>query len=599
MFKRICKDITHMTNTTLQVVKSMTTMVHALHVRNEKANGVLVKEKECLLLEDGSVQYNDKVRIYRDPVRPYWLTKPGLRTHPYKKEFEYIENLDRYNVHDSNLMDSIKENLKIYKRCSFRELCNSPYIYGADIETAVFLKAKYLKNIDPDIPIKYTIGALDIENEMHNDERIIAITYIHEHEIYTAVLRDYMLIKDDDTSEFRIATEQDIYITANELIGSLLKEHNFTLKVYIANDEIELIKWIFCNIHRCKTDFIGVWNIRHDIPHILKRLEALNVDPKSILCHPSIPEIYHHVEYHMDNSKNLQHFTDRWDWFECSGFSQFIDAMCLYSRIRKTSGRKPSYALDAIANLELGTGKLKLNNATNDHTYEQRNNFVPYVVYNINDVLIMQLMEFKNNDYRQLMSLTGVSMLKDFNKQTIMGKNNTFFYGYERGKIIASTGSNMLTEFDELMPKFGGAVLNPNRTLEIGVNIIEEAPDIETRVCIGVNDLDVAAEYPSILASFNISKETKLSTVVAIHGYPSTSIEQCFANCVSPIENAVWMANVFFGLPNYTEMDEMIYEYFNERMHQMLPYELDIKDPQNVTLINQLIQKSLEKSQRK
>ncbi len=581
--------------TTDKIVKSMTAMVHALHVRNDGANGVIVKEKECSVLEDGSVEYKDKIRIYRDPVRPYWLTKPTLRTHPFKKEFEYLDNLDRYNTPDSRLMNSIKDNLKIFSRCYFRDLCNSPYIYGADIEAAVFLKAKYRKNIDPDITIKYTVGALDIENEIHNDERIIAMTYMHEREIYTATLRDYMIIKDEDGST-RIATEQDIYDSANELIGTALTEGNFKLNLYVANDEVELIKWIFSHIHRCKTDFIGIWNIRHDIPHILKRLEALNEDPRPIMCHPAIPQPYHHVEYHMDNSKNLQHFTDRWDWFDCSGFSQFIDAMCLYSRIRKTSGRKSSYSLDAISTLELGSGKLKLN-ATNDHTYEQKNNFVPYVVYNINDVLVMQLMEFKNNDYRQLMSLAGVSMLKDFNKQIAMGKNNTFFYGYELGKIIASTGSTMTTEFDDILPKSGGAVLNPNRTMDIGVSVIDEAPDVETRVCIGVNDLDVEAEYPSILATFNISKETKTSTAIAINGYPTTSIEQCFANCVSPIENAVWMANTFFGMPNYTEMGEMVGGYITERIKDRIYQDLDMEDPRNIEIIDGFIKQYQAKAQ--
>ena len=111
-----------------------------------------------------------------------------------------------------------------------------------------------------------------------------------------------------------------------EQCGDELSQYGFGVTINVCEKEDEMIKWIFSKIHEHKTDFIGVWNINHDIPHIIKRLEALGCDPGDVMAHPDLPHNLRFVTYEYDKS-DLDHFTDRWDWAVVAGYSQFIDAM--------------------------------------------------------------------------------------------------------------------------------------------------------------------------------------------------------------------------------------------------------------------------------
>lgn len=550
-----------------KIVESVPGWVHSLHIVDKKAkiNTLMVKEKIYMKDEEGNISYKDNLKFIQDPVRPVWITKPSHRTHEFKKEFEYLQNLDRYNVSDSKLClvaQSALDGKPSFYEPKLRNLCSSPFVYGADIEAGVFVRYKYQKRIEDlgGIPFKYTVGCLDIENEVRGDNKINAITYIHENEIFTTVLDEYMYIHDREKGTKVKATYQDALAEIKEVLGDLLIEHKFKLTFKIYDNEVDMVKWIFDRIHEKKTDFIGVWNLRHDIPHIIHRLLENKALPSEIIPHPDVPVNLRYVDYKPDQAKELQHITDRWDWCEIPGHSQFVDAMCLYARLRKTTGRKSSYSLDAVSNEEVGKGKLNLGRITN-HWYEQNYRFLRYIAYNINDCVLMQLMEWKNRDYNQLLSLSGVSMLNDFNKQTAMGKNSTFIYALGKGRVIASVGNDMLTPFDKDIPKLGGAVLSPARTRNIGSKILKEAPTIETQVVMSVNDLDVTAEYPSITATFNISKETKQSTALTIEGMPRSATEAFFSELPSPIENAVPLCSNYFGLPNYSQMGELFDQY--------------------------------------
>lgn len=560
----------------LVITKETPTWVHSCHIRAGSTNACIVKEKVIQEYSDGKIGYTDRLNIIRDPRRSFWMTKPHAQTHEFKKEYEELVNLDQWNIPDSQLETALKTALDYnpYKKMSLKQLCNNPFIYGADIETGVLIRAKY-KAQQGETVVPYTTGCLDIENEVRGNQRINVITFIHEKEIYTAVMDEYLVKEDATTGERLPANEQDLCEVIEEQVGSFIRKHGFNTHLYIS-DELDCIKWIFCNIHKHKTDFIGIWNIGHDIPHIIKRITELGGDPAKIMCHPDIPPQFQYVKYHADKME-LQHITDKWDWFECPGYSQFVDAMCLYARIRKTKGREPYYNLDYISSKEIKTGKLHFGAITN-HWHEQHHNFLRYVAYNINDCMIMQVMEWQNHDFIQLVALTGVSMLKDFNKQTVMVKNNTYIYARAQNKVIASAGTSMLTPFDAMLPKSGGAVLPPNKVRDIGSAVLMES-SLKTYVVLSVNDLDVSAEYPSITASFNISKETKKSTVVSIDGFTHAQLENFFGDITSPIENAVPLCHTYFGLPNYEQMRQLFSAYLTQKMLRVNnPTDTDIYD---------------------
>lgn len=543
--------------------KPVVAWVSSWHRKDNQVNVVGVKEKVIYTEPDGSTRYEDRVTLYNDPVRPYWLTKPHLRTYEYKKEFEDIANLDQHLVHDSELTSSLASELgyNTYRKWPLRQLCGSPYVYGADIETEVLVKQKYLHNTPADIVIPYTRGFFDIEAEVTGEKRINLITFMHERTVYTTMLKEYMVHRTVDSSGKETCTPfglDEVKTRVEELLGEFVKANEFELNFAAFDTEKEMFVWIFQQIHKHKTDFIGIWNLGYDIPRILERCEALNIDPASFMCHPDIPKHIQFVHWKQDKSV-VDHFTDKWHWLTIAGYTQFIDSMCLYARLRKVTGRESSYALDDISNKILGTGKLHFSAVIN-HQYMQKFRFLDYIAYNINDVLIMGLMEFKTNDMKSLCTLSGMSLLSQFSKQTVLVRNDAYNYGKQHGKIPCSTGLSMFTEFDKTMSKAGGAVLPPNKAVGVSVPVISEFSR-ETQASVLCNDLDVSSMYPSIMSAFNISKETALSTVLQLVGRTTKDTELYFSAVNRPDINALDICTKFYGLPHY---NDMLAEFENE-----------------------------------
>ena len=535
--------------------------IHSTHVssnNNEEVNNAVVVKEKILVRDDNNQEtWYDHLNIFVDPVRPFWITSVPYRTHRYKKEFEDIDKLEMFTCHDSELTTKVAEALgyrsygsyKPYK--SLRTLCSSPYVYGADIKTEVLSKQKYVDKQPEGVVPLLSKGAFDIENEVNGDKRINLITFIHEHQIYTAALKEYCRIYDEATDTFTPATKEDCLKVINDVIGSEITKHNFTLNFSIHESELELITWIFDRIHECKTDFIGVWNIHHDLPLIIERIEALGGDVAEIMAHPDVPKQYRYASYKEDISKT-DHFTDKWHWMSITGYSQFLDSMCLYARLRKVSGREVSYKLDDIANKELGQGKLHFGEITN-HWRAQHYEFLPYIAYNINDVLIMMLMEWKNNDIGSLMGLIPVTIPSQFSRQTTALSNDFFYTGKKTGKLPAAVGDQMYTPWDTQYPKVGGTVLPPDKAIGVGIEALEGI-NRSTQVTVATNDSDVTAMYPSTVQSFNVDKETMLISSLGINGYSHTASEKFFSDVLRPDLNAVDICSVFYGLPNYTNV---------------------------------------------
>lgn len=540
-----------------KIVKTIPTWVHSWHCKKDHENAVGVKEKIIVEYDDGTKEYRDNLKVYEDPKRPFWVTKPEFRNHEDKKEFEDLDKCERFICKDSELEEKLAQAIGFYSRYrtpNLKQLCSNPYVYGADIDTQTIIKQAYLESVPVGTLAVFTRGALDIECEMVDDKRIILITFIHERKIYSVALKTFMKIYINE-GVYKDANLEDAKTLVDSLLGNYIKDNNFELEMHIEETELGLIKWIFDKVHECKTDFIGVWNLGFDIPKIIERIQELGADPAEIMCHPDVEKRFRFVDWYEDKAE-VQHFTDKWHWLTVSGYSQFLDSMCLYARLRKVSGRESSYSLDEIGQKELGQGKLHFGAITN-HQMAQKKNFLKYWAYNINDVLVMMLMEFKNNDMTALSGLSGVSLLSQFSRQTIMVRNNAFAYGKQRGKIPASSGINMFNEFDRAQLKSGGTVLPPDKAVGVGVSICKEF-DRNTQTSLLTNDLDVSSMYPSIMSAFNISKETALSTAIQINGHDKYEMESFFGGINQPEINAVDLCHRFFGLPDYTEMAEML-----------------------------------------
>lgn len=539
--------------------------VSSFHKKDDKYNAVGVIEKLAFTYPDGHLEYKDNLHWYVDPLRIFYVTLPQWQNHNYKKEFEDIANCEKFICKDSELEQRVAGALGYYgfRKRPMRMLASSPYLYVADIPTEVLIKQKYLKQSPPQMA-PFTRGGLDIESEVRGEKRINAITFIHEHEIFTCALKEYCRIHIKD-EEFKPATEDDCRKVIDDLIGDYYKANGFTVTFHMGDTELDLIKWIFARIHEKKTNFIGVWNIEFDIPKIIERIQALGADPAEIMCHPEVPKQYRLVDWFEDksNSKQKAHITDRWHWVTIAGYSQFLDSMLLYARLRKASGKESSYSLDYISNKILGTGKLHLGGEISNHWYEQHYHFLPYIAYNVNDVLIMQLMELKTEDMIGLTALSGNSLMSEFAKQTVQVRNNAYAFAVPRGKVPASASANMFTEYDEMMAKAGGTVLPPNKAVGVSIEAVEEMHR-PTMVTVAANDLDVSSFFPSLIEAFNISKESYLGTIINVNGHNKLENEILCGGIVQPRVGAMEVGERFFGLDTYDVMLEKYEAYLQK-----------------------------------
>lgn len=435
-----------------------------------------------------------KLAIHTNYERPFWVTKPACRNHSYKKEYELERNLDMYTVPQNEMASRICEIFgerpspwkTVNKVCA-----SNPYIYGADVSPCMILK-KQLADAAGDKSIHdYHVGFLDIESSMLGGNEIILITYVDMKnlKIHTGILSDF---SDDDVENIKQLYYDKMSDMENQLTDEakgILSNLKFELDIRKFDREIDVIRFAFKAIHHHKPDFVGIWNISYDIPQILDRINKLEHDPSSIMCHPEVPHKFRKVIYRPDTNPD-KNWADLWHWTEVAGYTQFIDSMALYSILRNSGGREASYSLDHILKKEIGAGKLDLGYLS--HQQMQREYFSYYTVYNIYDSLGMGVMEEKNHDVltmNQLVSDDG--LLRNFGNQTVQLKNYTYCYCRRKGQVPAAVGSaKMSVEGDDEIVNVGGNVLSPLQTRNTGVNIVKEL-NTETGLHMYVCDLDV------------------------------------------------------------------------------------------------------------
>ena len=70
--------------------------------------------------------------------------------------------------------------------------------------------------------------------------------------------------------------------------------------------------------------------------------------------------------------------------------------------------------------------------------------------------------------------------------------------------------------------------------------------------------------YPHLLITFNVSRETKISTVLTIENTPPAQINEIFGHFPSTMENCVYLCNKYFNLHDYGGMLDAFKEHLNK-----------------------------------
>ena len=543
--------------------------IHSCYVKNPSIDSDAVVIKEYIYPTEETVTPEPNIRILQDPKRKFAVTKPVYRTYDHKKEWEDLAAVDWYTTYNKDMSKDIYRALhgkNPYGYVKYRQLTNSPYVYGSDIGIETLIKHNYTENLSRVgyKPVPPTVGMLDIETSVLSDgEEIIMITVTHEKHVYTAILSSFFQTID------RSGQSVSCSITELEHMSqSVLKEcidtYGFTFTYHVAETPQELIFWIWDRIHENHTDFIGVWNIDFDIPKIMKALEDEGIPPEDILSHPDVPKGYRHCYYRQDPTKD-GHFSRKWHWLSTSGTAQFYDAMCLYSILRThTDGLLPTYKLDAILKRHNFGGKLKFTSDIPDtdymsnidwHRYMQKNKPYEYIIYNQYDTISVQMLEWETSDVVAMYLLIGDSHLKDYTRQSRRSADVLHFECIKLNKVCSTVGESMIGPHDDLIPKKdGGTVLRPERTHDLGMKALKDLPHITTMLHPFTGDLDFSQMYPTVIISGNMSQETKKSTLIDIEGFRMEHVQTISSMLISPYENAVSIGSTYFGLPSYTDL---------------------------------------------
>ena len=584
------------------IPKDRRCLIHGEYVRIDNDNDAYVGFiKDCETNEQEMV-------IFDNPEVQVYVTEPSKRIYHAKREYankkDCICYKTRYNRIAQTLQRAIDDPFGTSRMSwrqqgfvNLRKILSNPYVYGADIDIGVRIKHAFKKQNGGRMPTYYNVGSLDIETDVTGNNQIILITYIDgSGKTYVGILKEFFQNNTIDAVDKMWHKVEEKFVASLKSNAAALYQKNRIDPTYmIFDEEISLIKWIFDRIHDHRPDFCVIWNMGYDIPYLLERIVFRGEQPTDVFCSKDVPQKYRVTKYVKDNGKPGDHITDRWDWFHCTDYTRYIDAMALYGRLRKAKGREPSYKLDDIGTKEIGAGKLEF--GSNKGHYEmQTREQVAYTVYNIVDVAILHVMNLKNRDIYNMIQLIGVSNLEDFAKQTIQLKNTFYEYLDPQDKIPASIGESMESPWDIYINNKGGAVLDPSNTMNTGVPILKES-DAVSNVHKFVCDIDVSSMYPNLLRTLNCARETKEFYVIQIDNservgpidvnqvmpsifYPEEmasvheglvperkfdtfDVEKFFLHSLYTRENASLCGSEYFNLPTYEEMDRLVKEKLN------------------------------------
>lgn len=517
------------------------------------------------------------IKLHKDVMRPFYVTKGEARTHKQKKENELIGNVNTFQCTQAELPFAVKRALKSdsYGFPRIGQLCRSPYIYGTDISSATILKREEKLRYAQEFGEYYTdttMATLDFETSMDpqytiETSPIIMGSVTHKDQWYLAVAESFL--------EGIVDPIKKIHAMAEVELGKYMRERNVTLRVVIVKDDLMVVKKLMSVVHRIKPDVLAIWNMAFDIGKIVLTCTNHNVDPASIMCDPSIPAEYRNFEFKeqprsrikANGKKENRDTQDLWHKVNCLASYYVIDAMCLFSMIRAMEQKRNSYSLDAILDEILNLSKLKFKEAdhirsgTPDwHTFMQKHYKIEYCVYCIFDCVAMELLDEKTGDISMALDVyAGVTELGNIKSNPRRLTDEYHFFLQARGKVLCGTSDNMTEEFDKLVLGKVGWIITLDNTLTVanyvGINPFDKEYGVVTRISKYAFDIDVKGSYPSNQIAMNMSKGATLVEVCAMEGVSAATLRHIAVNLTNAPVNAVQLCRQALNMPSLTDLE--------------------------------------------
>lgn len=524
--------------------------------------------KENLHYSDGSIEPN--VQMFYNFKRPFWVTRPEFRNHKDKKEWEKLQKLQKFTSTQHELTNRVASALgRPGVKRGMKQLTESPYIYGTDIPITSLLKAEYQKKWPNHANTKASVAVLDIETHVEDDNeeigpiRCISLTY--KNKVYTAVLKDFVKGIENPI--------QAILDGANEHLKELIQQRNITFEIELVDTPGQAIMETFKRANLWQPDFIAIWNMNFDLNVMDKQCLLEGLEMKDVVSHPSVPEAYRKYKFvegpdhRISNAGVRTNLTasERWHYVEHTGNFYFIDAMCLYNKIRVQQGKViGGYGFDNIMTVNDLKGKLKFEDLipyTGDkrwHIKMQTRHPIEYIVYNIYDCIGIELLDEKTLDISQSFgSLCGISDFSRFQSNPKKIVDDLHFFVQERGLVMSTHSKTVVDEELNVLTRGpdGWIVTLQSHFLEKnGMHLVTDMPQLRSLARAHVADLDIEGTYPSLQMLFNISRETTVAEVVDIEGTTDYQRQSIGINMSGGTNNAHELCNVIYGFPGHVEM---------------------------------------------
>ena len=541
--------------------------------------------REDVTYESGKIE--PKTYLVANFKRPIFVTTPTYRNHKEKKEFEHKERLTMQMTTQSDLnMTTARLLGQPHLARQIDEVKSSPYVYGYDVTSTSLIKYTSLKKNDF-VQSLYTVAAFDIETNPNTDEILMA-SIVMGKKAYVSLLRKFVKYIPDTQRRVK------------EMSDKLLVNHkDLEITVALHDNEVDMLKDVFRVANEWQPVFLAIWNMDFDVTKILNCLKKYNINPIDVFCDQKIPRYTRVCRYKRGQSKKVTQSgavkpinpSLQWHTLICTSPFYVIDAMCTYRQLRMAKQEEPSYSLDSILQKELGTRKLRFEQAEEYsgvkwHLFMQEQYPIEYIVYNIYDCLGILELEEKNKDMSSVLpAFAGITDFQKFNSQIKKITDALFLFGLEKDMITGTVGSipkemedvvdgvdaeedddTEEEEFNEDDPnnyktlglKGWIQLLPQNLLVQDGLRCLEEYPDVVTNLRGLTSDLDSISSYPSCLQAGNVSKATCVNEIIDIKGVSEEDFrEQNLVLCLGAT-NMLDYFHVMFDMPSIDMIDEAL-----------------------------------------
>lgn len=419
-------------------------------------------------------------------------------------------------------------------------------LHGTDVNIEDYYIGKWLKkhpSEDNYYGLTKVFFDIEVDSSMikgfpEPEEAICPVNAISLVDPNRKVINEYLLAYPDNESYRK-------FIKKKKKFKERIKEkygNEFEVKIFIFDEEIELIAKFFDYINKWKPDFASAWNMDFDIPYLVTRCGTLGYEATEICCPEEIPNDEKVCTFRID--KDSTDPAEKHSTYRISSYTNYIDEMSLYANITKPLGKKESYSLDFIGEEETGMRKEEVtDNMKTFHLVD----YERFVEYSIQDSVMLSKIEEKTSHMDLLYGIAMITRTKVQNalKKTVSIANMISYYADDRGLVKSNNRSKLYDKPDGKIP--GAFVANSNNIDHVGVAI---AGALSRFIFECVTDLDLASLYPSIIRAFNLSLDTFIGYLEMNHkGYTGGDFIQDYIS-----GDIVNVGMRYFNLPGIDEI---------------------------------------------